>query len=109
MPEKNRLLPTDPKPPKDKGYDAPQLDLEKYRDDISEYYPTLEQQDEVLRILWDIMKTFVDIGWGVDGVQMVLPELFEKAGADSGKLVEQKEANIFNAASDNHSEKRSEK
>jgi len=95
--------------PDNEAYSVLDFDPDQYRDDISEYYPTKEQQDEVLRILWDVMRTFVDIGWGVDGVQMVLPELFEKAGADSGKLVERKEANNFNAASENHSEKRSEK
>lgn len=64
------------------------LDPDKYRDRISEYYPTEEQQNEVLQILWDIMSMMVDIGWGVDSVQILLPDLFEKTGADSDKLLE---------------------
>lgn len=71
---------------------APVLELnpEDYRehldDDLSE-----EQQNELLHILWDIMRTMVDIGWGVDNVQLVLPELFEDVAQDSAKLLESKD------------------
>ncbi len=54
-----------------------------------------DQQKELLQTLWNIMSTFVDIGWGVDTVQLYLPDLFnepsgEKLAPDSGKLLESK-------------------
>ncbi len=62
------------------------FDPDEYRhyldDTLSE-----EQQNELLQALWHIMSIFVDIGWGVDTVQMFLPELFENAVLDSEKLV----------------------
>ena len=109
MPDDKRRLRNDTDPPENQPYSTLEFDPDEHRDDISEYYPTKEQQDEVLRILWDIMKTFVDLGWGVESVQMAFPELFENAGADSGKLLEQKRANIFNAASQNHVRGKDEK
>ena len=44
------------------------------------------QKRELLQTLWNIMSILVDIGWGADTVQMLLPDLFEAAGDDSGKL-----------------------
>lgn len=61
---------------------------DEYRDDLAGLDLTKEQQDELLQTLWHIMSAFVDMGWGVDTVQMFLPGLFENAGADSGKLLE---------------------
>lgn len=77
-----------------KNSDAP-LDLtaEQFRHHIDEFDLTEEQQTELLQTLWNIMSTFVDIGWGVDTVQLYLPELFnepssDKLAPDSGKLLE---------------------
>ena len=56
-----------------------------------------------------MMKTFVDLGWGVDGVQMLLPELFEKAGADSVKSATLNSSQPFNAESHNHPNGQEEK
>ena len=47
-----------------------------YRHHITEFDLTLEQQNELLETLWHIMSTMVDIGWGVDNIQLMLPELF---------------------------------
>jgi len=47
-----------------------------------EFDLTYEQQTELLQTLWNIMSTFVDIGWGVDTVQMCLPELFDADNQD---------------------------
>ncbi len=35
-----------------------------------------EEAQEILAALYHIMHIFVDIGWGVDTIQIVLPELF---------------------------------
>jgi hypothetical protein len=70
------------------------LDPDDYREDSSEL--TKEQENELLQALWHIMSTFVDIGWGVDSVQLFLPDLFEKAVQDSDKLLQQKDAKTNN-------------
>jgi hypothetical protein len=57
-----------------------ELDISDYIDDLEEMDLTEDQARELLSILWQMMSTCVDIGWGVDTVQMFLPELFEKAG-----------------------------
>ncbi len=60
---------------------------------IEDFDLTVEQQKELLQTLWNIMSTFVDIGWGVDTLHLFLPELFNaqntsKVASDSGKLLE---------------------
>jgi len=64
-----------------------ELDPDKYRKHLGECDLTEAQQNEVLQVLWQIMSTMVDIGWGVDSVQMFLPDLFKKASMDSDKLL----------------------
>jgi hypothetical protein len=54
-----------------------------YRQDIAHFDMTQSQQDEMLAALWNIMKTMVEIGWGVNNVQYLLPELFAAASAES--------------------------
>ncbi len=76
----------------------PQLNPDDYREELAEFDLTEEQENELLQTLWHIMSTFVDIGWGVDTVQMFLPDLFEKAGADSGNLIDSKNTKSFNQA-----------
>jgi len=71
------------------------LDLNKYRDDLSEYKYTPEQENQMLQAIWDVMTMMVHLGWGIDSVHMLLPELFEKAGADSDKLLEQNISETF--------------
>jgi len=52
-------------------------DLEEFRPDLAEFGMRRDQEDELLLTLWQIMSAFVDLGWGVDSVQMVFPELTE--------------------------------
>ena len=81
------------------------LDPEEYRDDLAEFDLTEEQQNQLLQTLWDMMSMMVDIGWGVDAVQMLLPHLFENSGADSEKLIEGKDSKKFNACAKSNNEK----
>ncbi len=67
-----------------------QLDPDEYREDLAEFGLSKQQENELLQTLWNIMSIMVDIGWGVDTVQMFLPGLFEKDSQDSGKLIQQK-------------------
>lgn len=66
---------------------------EDYSHHLGELDLTEDQQKELLQTLWNIMSIFVDIGWGVDTVQMILPDLFneelsDKLAPDSEKLLE---------------------
>lgn len=64
------------------------LDTDLYRDDLRELSLSKAQEDELLQTLWNIMSIFVDIGWGADTVQIVLPELFADVAQNSAKLPE---------------------
>jgi len=47
-----------------------QLDLDEYRDDLAEFNLTEQQENELLEVLFNIMRTYVEIGFGLDSVQM---------------------------------------
>jgi hypothetical protein len=52
---------------------TPPFDPEKYRCHLDDTELSHEQQVEYLKVLWSIMITFVELGFGVDSVQQVLP------------------------------------
>lgn len=52
---------------------------------------TKAQEYELLAVLWNIMCTMVDIEFGMDSVQMVLPTLIKKADQDQLNMLEQEE------------------
>lgn len=71
------------------------LNPDDYRQDLASFQLTEEQENELLDILWNIMKTMVGIGWGVDTVHYLLPEIFgnastETSPSDSTKIQERK-------------------
>lgn len=47
------------------------LDIKKYQSHVEDFDLTEEQKIELLQTLWTIMETFVDIGFGVDAVQLL--------------------------------------
>jgi hypothetical protein len=58
------------------GYtSAPPFDPEKYLGYLEDTELSREQRIEYLKVLWSIMTTFVELGFGVDSVQQVLPAL----------------------------------
>ncbi|MCR9261218.1 MAG: hypothetical protein NXH95_15960 [Pseudomonadaceae bacterium] len=52
---------------------APKLEVEDYRDHLVEFEFTAKEERELLETLWGIMQTMVDIGFGLDAVQQVIP------------------------------------
>ncbi len=52
------------------------LDINKYRTYLNDSDLTDQQAEELLRTLWQVMQTMVNIGWGVDTLNIILPELF---------------------------------
>lgn len=47
------------------------LDLKKYQSQVEDFDLTEEQRIELLQTLWGIMTVFVDLGFGVDAVQLL--------------------------------------
>jgi|GEM_PF-3614173 len=60
-----------------------ELDPKDYTEHLSAFDLTEDQERELLQTLWHIMSIFVDIGWGVDTVQIILPELFGEVATES--------------------------
>lgn len=69
----------------------PQLQVGDYKDELAELEISGEQAQELLQALWNIMSAFVDLGWGVDGVQLLFPELLNDVAQDSTKLIDSKD------------------
>lgn len=57
------------------------FDPARYRQDLDGFDLTEDEAREVLAALWSIMASFVDIGFGVDSVQIVL-DLAAQGGVD---------------------------
>jgi hypothetical protein len=67
----------------------PPLDLSRYSSELAELDLTEEQEAELLKTLYFIMATFVDLGFGVDSVTRALPALADfSSSADSDALEE---------------------
>ena len=56
----------------------PVFNPDDYRDELNDLDLTDEQAHELLSILWNIMSTMVDIGWGLDATQLVLGQIFSE-------------------------------
>jgi hypothetical protein len=61
-------------------------DMEKYRAMLDAEIPD-EQADELLQTLWHIMRSFVDLGFGVSSVHYLLPDVFENASTQAGDKI----------------------
>ena len=59
--------------------EPPKCDVEKYREHVREFDLTTEEEAELLKNLWLIMASFVDLGFGVDSIQF-LPSSDQKHG-----------------------------
>ncbi|MBV1928177.1 MAG: hypothetical protein KUG81_01520 [Gammaproteobacteria bacterium] len=51
--------------------EPPKCDIEKYREHMQEFDLTAEEEAELLKNLWLIMAAFVDLGFGVDSIQLL--------------------------------------
>lgn len=58
--------------------------LRPYEPYLEEFEMSEAQKLELLAALYAIMKSFVEIGFGLDSVQRVLPALFENASSEGG-------------------------
>ena len=55
------------------------LDPERYRSYLESFEMSQAEQDELLQTLWNILSTFVDIGFGLDSVQNLFSGIIENA------------------------------
>ena len=60
------------------------LDLDEYRKDLADLGLSRQQEDELLRTLWQIMTAFVDLGWGECYPQASFDTLQNRFSAKSG-------------------------
>lgn len=66
-----------------------QFDPAKYRQHLESFDLTEQQQTELLAILWRILATFVELGFGVDSVQTLLPALAEASAEDEADQLDE--------------------
>ncbi|MEW8026305.1 MAG: hypothetical protein AB2806_01000 [Candidatus Thiodiazotropha sp.] len=86
---------TNRNPPAKEGALPPlMLDPEQYREHLEEFGLSREQENELLEALWHILYTFVEIGFGLDSVQLFVSPETEKASRDSTKLLEKKDVEM---------------
>ena len=78
---------------------VPTLDCDAYRADLIDFDLTPEQENELLSILWDIMRTMCDLNLDMDAVQMIMPT-FLYAALNEEKDESEKAAQPFNRSAD---------
>lgn len=61
----------------------PDFDLLDFSGEIQEMEISDAQAEQILQALWPIMYTAAQIGWGVDIVQIMLPQLFSEVANDN--------------------------
>ncbi|MBX2808686.1 MAG: hypothetical protein KTR20_08650 [Cellvibrionaceae bacterium] len=64
------------------------FDPQHFTQEIEDLAIDPKQAEALLESLWHIMAGFVDLGWGVDSVQLLLPDMFESVAEDSIHLLQ---------------------
>lgn len=83
---------TDPPPMTEAEAILPlELDPDEYREYLAAFDLTEAQQNELLQTLFNIMRTFVEIGFGLDPVQNIFSGIVEKALQEESGTLENKE------------------
>lgn len=63
------------------------FDADKYLRYVDDVDLPEDQKRELLEALWNILAALVDIGFGVDSVQQILPALFSSSATTDGTEV----------------------
>lgn len=91
---------------KQKVIPTPILDYDLYRADLTDLELTAEQENELLAILWDIMRMMCDLNLDMDAVQMIIPpslySTFNDKTDDESDAAEKK----INSSADTENDKR---
>ncbi len=95
----------DDKPPRSAG--VLPFEADRYRSYVDDFEMTEAQKQAFLRALWDIMSTFVRLGFGVESV---LPALLQRASEmPPDALEETVPTHAFNVAVDDGTPEKKEK
>lgn len=86
--------------------DEPNFDPDDYRAELADFDLTEEQANALLGTLWEMMKAFVELGFGADSIHRFLPVLgaeFEERAAselqsEGGRFVERMKASAQGCA-----------
>ena len=54
------------------------LDVDEYREELAGLNLSPAQEKELLSTIWEIMKSFVALGFGTDSLSLILPEVFNE-------------------------------
>lgn len=104
----NHELKNDAKGALDKStLSPPKLDPEEHRDKLAALELTKEQENELLQTLWRIMSTMVDLGWGLDTVQLFSlgEDENENVDTDSSNALMKDNVHQFNSKAESEKEK----
>lgn len=75
---------------------VPDLDLGRYKPYLEDSDLSDAEKAEFLSALWSIMVGFVDLGFGVDSVQRLFPEIFENAPEAHEDTLESRQNTLTN-------------
>ncbi|MEO9623044.1 MAG: hypothetical protein ABJH28_12515 [Paraglaciecola sp.] len=75
-----------PLQPPENGVNIMKCNPDDYREDLAYFDMTTEQEDELLFTLWEMMRTFAEMGQGVQSINNIFPQIFEKADQDTVNL-----------------------
>lgn len=64
---------------------SPDFDLDKYMKMAEGFDLSEDEKRELLTTLWEIMKRFVELGWGMDSVSILEGEKSRENGASQGE------------------------
>jgi hypothetical protein len=71
--------------PQDSSLEGQGFNVDDYKEELG--VETFSKEEvELLQAWWNIMSMCVDIGWGVDTVQLVCPELVENIASSCAEL-----------------------
>ncbi|MGH8764014.1 MAG: hypothetical protein ACREUR_12440 [Nitrosospira sp.] len=86
---------------------VPTLDYDAYREDLVDFDLTAEQENELLSILWDIMRTMCDLNLDMDAVQMIMPTFLYAALNEEKDDKPERAAQSFNESANTQDGERS--
>lgn len=70
------------------------LNEDRYRHHLAGRGLNTDEENALLQALWSIMRSFVELGWGVDSVRTMFPDLFTPADVIDGITLEQKAQSV---------------
>ena len=89
FPGNNKELRGEPAEATHEAMQSPTLNPEGYREYLEDFDLDEAEQNELLIVLWNIMRSFVEMGFGLNSVQMLLPAIAENSGKSVSDSVKQ--------------------